>query len=99
MDRKRASARSGAVAQVMTGVDFTKAMKALPPYCLALMQNVSPEDQDELRKALNDLEERAGEPSVKSLLLGIELINVVGVDVLTTAVKSLGEQIRLPPEV
>jgi hypothetical protein len=99
VDRKRASARSDAVAEVMTGVDFTKAMKALPPYCLALMQNVSPEDQDELRKALNDLEERAAGPSVKSLLLGIELINVVGVDVLTTAVKSLGEQIRSLPEV
>ena len=99
VDRKRASARSDAVAQVMTGVDFSKGMKALPPYCLALMQNVSPEDQDELRKALNDLEERAAGPSVKSLLLGIELINVVGVDVLTTAVKSLGEQIRSLPEV
>ena len=36
-------------------------------------------------------------PSVKALLLGLELINVVGVDVLTTAVNSLGDQIRYPP--
>ena len=35
----------------------------------------------------------------KALLLGIELINVVGVDVLTTAVKSLGERIRSVPAV
>jgi hypothetical protein len=24
----------------MQGIDFTKALKALPPYCRALMQNV-----------------------------------------------------------
>jgi len=35
---------------------------------------------------------------VKALLLGIELINVVGVDVLTTAVKSLGDQILSQPK-
>ncbi len=38
VDRKRAAARSDAVAEVMKRVDFTKALKALPPYCLALMQ-------------------------------------------------------------
>ena len=99
VDRKRAEARSSAVAEVMKGIDFTKALKALPPYCLALMQNVSPEDQQELRRALKDLEEGPAEPNVKALLLGIELINVVGVDVLTTAVKSLGDQIRSVPGV
>ena len=45
VDRKRAAARSDAVAAVMKGIDYTKALKALPPYCLGLMQNVSPEDQ------------------------------------------------------
>lgn len=44
MDRKRA-ARSDAVASAMKGVDFAKAVKALPPYCLGLLQNVSPDDQ------------------------------------------------------
>ena len=39
------------------------------------------------------------EASVKALLLGIELINVVGADVLNTAVNSLGVQIRSFPEV
>jgi len=34
------------------------------------------------------------EPSVKALLPGLELINVAGGDVLTTAVDSLGERIR-----
>ena len=63
------------------------------------MQNVPPEDQQVLSRALETLDKREAEPSVKALLLGIELINVVGVDVLTTAVKSLGDQIRSVPEV
>lgn len=99
VDRQRAAARSAAVARVMKGVDFTKALKALPPYCTALMQNVSPEDQQLLKRSLKALEESDAEPSVKALLLGIELINVVGVDVLTTAVESIGDQVRSVPEV
>jgi hypothetical protein len=98
VDRKRAAARADAVAKVMKGIDFDKAAKALPPYCLALMQNVSPEDQQVLERVLEALVKRDAEPSVKALLLGIELMNVVGVDVLTTAVKSLGDQIRSVPE-
>jgi hypothetical protein len=97
VDRNRASARSDVVAQVMKGVDFDRAVKALPPYCVAPMQNVSPEDQQVLNRALKDLEERPTDPGVKALLLGLELINVVGADVLTTAVDSLGDRIRLSP--
>src|SRR5437870_3672119 len=90
VDRKRAAARSAAVARVMQGIDFAKALKGLPPYCLALMQNVSPEDQQVLKRALEALDKLDAEPGVKVLLLGTELINVVGVDVLTTAVGALG---------
>jgi hypothetical protein len=99
VDRKRAAARSAAVVEAMKGVDYAKASKALPPYCLALMQNVSPEDQQVLDRALEALDRQEAEPAVKALLLGVELINVVGVDVLTTAVGSLGDQIRSAPEV
>ena len=98
VDRKRAAARSGAVDKAMKDIDFDKAVKALPPYCLGLMQNVSPEDQQVLRQALDLLKASDAEPSVKALLLGIELINVVGADVLTTAVNSLGDEIRSAPE-
>ena len=97
VDRKRAGARSDAVARVMKGVDFDKAVKALPAFCLGLMQNVSPEDQQVLRKALDALKTGDAESSVKSLLLGIELINVVGENLLTTAVNALGDQIRSAP--
>ena len=48
---------------------------------MALMQNVPPEDQQVLERALEALDKREVEPNVKALLLGLELINVVGVDV------------------
>ena len=99
VDRTRARARSDAVAKVMKGVDFDKALQVLAPYCIALMQNLSAEDQDVLKRVLEALRQREAAPSVKALLLGIELINVVGADVLTTAVGSLGEQIRSAPRV
>ena len=38
----------------MKDVDYEKAKDALPPYCLALMQNISNEDQQELGRALKD---------------------------------------------
>lgn len=94
VDRLRAGARADAVGVVMKGVDYTKAFQSLPPYCLALMQNVSPEDQQQLRRALEALDKGPVDLTVKARLLGLELINVVGVDVLTTAIDSLGDQIR-----
>jgi hypothetical protein len=83
----------------MKGIDFTKARRALPAYCLTLMQNVPAEEQQRLERLLEGLDKRDAEPSVKARLLGLELINVVGVDVLTTAVKSLGDEIRSAPGV
>lgn len=97
VDRIRAQRRSEAVGEIMKGVDYEKAFPALPPYCLALMQNLAAEDQQELVRDLEKLNQGAAEPSVKVLLLGLELINAVGVDVLTAAVESLGEQIRSVP--
>ena len=94
VDRKRAAARSAAVGDVMKGVDYHKAFQALPPYCLALMQNVSDEDQKAFRKALEELDRGQGDPGVKVRLLGLELINVMGIDVVKTAVRDLGDQIR-----
>jgi hypothetical protein len=45
VDRVRAEARSDAVGPIMDGLDFGKAFRALPPLCLALMQNMPDEDQ------------------------------------------------------
>lgn len=94
VDRVRAAARSGAVGPIMDGLDYDKAFKALPPFCLALMQNLSDDDQQDLAKRLKALDERPGDPPVKAKLLGLALINIVGEDVLKSAVKSLRDQIQ-----
>ena len=94
VDRKRGAARSAAVGEVMKDVNYEKAFQALPPYCLALMQNVSDEDQKAFRKALEELDRGQGDPGIKVRLLGLELINVMGIDVVKTAVRDLGDEIR-----
>lgn len=94
VDRLRAASRSKTVGDMMRPVDYAKAFPILPPYCLALMQNVPPEDQQALARDLKALDERQVDPMVKSQLLGLALMNVVGADVLRAAVTALGEQIR-----
>jgi len=94
VDRQRAQSRAAKVAELMKEVDYTKARRALPAFCLALMQSVPPEEQQELEKALAVLDQVDVTPSVKSRLLGLELMNVVGEDVLKQAVDSLRAEIR-----
>jgi hypothetical protein len=94
VDRVRAAARSDAVGPIMDGLDYEKAFQALPPFCLALMQNMPDEDQKALERELEELNSSEGDPAVKVKLLGLALMNAVGMDVLIAAVKSLRVQIR-----
>jgi hypothetical protein len=94
VDRGGASVRADAVSKLMKGLDYAKAYKGLPPYCLALMRNLSAEDQQTFARALTEVNTADVEEDVKLRLLGLELINVVGADVLRNAVESLGEEIR-----
>ena len=94
VDGLRAQNRASKVAVLMKDVDYTKARRALPALCLALMQNVPPEEQQKLARALAILDQLEVTSSIKARLLGLELINVVGEDVLKAAVDSLGAEIR-----
>jgi hypothetical protein len=94
VDRVRAAARSGAVWPIMDGLDYQKAFRALPPLCLALMQNMPDEDQKALARDLEALNRSDVDPAVKVKLLGLTMMNAVGMDVLTAAVNSLRELIR-----
>jgi hypothetical protein len=94
VDRQRAVVRASAVSRIMQDVDYRKAFEALPPYCLALMQNLSDDAQRDLRKALELLDKDPMDPDLKTRVLGLELVNVVGVSVLEQAVSSLGDKIR-----
>ena len=94
VDRVRAQARGDIVAELMTGLSYSKAFAGLSPYCLALMQNVPDEEQTRLTRSLDvlDKDDIIGE-SIKVRILGLHLMNVVGPDVLAAAVKSLRDEL------
>lgn len=94
VDRLRAKARGEQVSKMMTGIDYAKATEGLPPYCLALMQNVSPDDQVQLTKSLGLLAGAAIDPDIKVRILGLQLMNLVGPNVLIAAVDSLRDQMK-----
>jgi hypothetical protein len=94
VDRHRAVYRSNIVAVIMKDVDYGKAAKVLPPYCIALMQSLADDVQRDLRKAVELLDQADMDPDLKARTLGLELVNVFGVPVLEQAVKSLSDQIR-----
>lgn len=89
VDRARATARSKAVAQAMTGVSFQSAYQALPTFCIALMQNLSKEDQATLARDIAAVQASNMDPQIKALALGLALMNQVGESVLVTAISQL----------
>jgi hypothetical protein len=95
VDRRRARGRSSEVSQTMKNVSFQRASEALPSYCLALMQNLSPEDQAELGTQVRALQSSTMDDQMKALLLGLALLNFVGMDVLESAVTALGDKITI----
>jgi hypothetical protein len=96
VDRARAHARCIAVAELMRGVDFEKASKPLVPYCLALMQNVSDAEQKDLKDAVETLAGGPMDSAIKSRILGLQLMKVVGPVVLTAAVDALRGALTTP---
>jgi hypothetical protein len=93
VDREQARHRALQVEKIMKGVSFKLSYEALPTYCLALMQNLPGEDQEALARTIVALEQSDMEDDVKALALGIELMNLVGPDVLRVAVRTLGTRI------
>jgi hypothetical protein len=94
VDRVQASYRSEAATTIMSGVSFDKAQRILPTYCLALMQNVSSQDQETLAFQVKQLDaDTSMSDDFKALALGLALMNLVGVDVLKAAVNALGDKI------
>lgn len=95
VDRGRAKRRSQAVDQIMSGVNFDKAVVKLPSDCFALMQNVSPEEQ---QAVVNEVESLKMEDSLdnapRARRLGLVLMNVVGEEVLRASVEALDSEIR-----
>ena len=93
VDRKRAVNRATIVSRIMGNVKYEKARQVLPPFCLALMQNLSDDVQRDLARSIKLLDDDPMPIDQKTSLLGLELVNVVGVPVLREAVTSLGDKI------
>ena len=94
VDRRQAIRRSGAIHQLMSDVSFEAAYEALPAYCLLLMQTVSPQDQETLAFEVAELGKAQMTNQLKKLSLGLKLMDLVGVDVLRTAIDDLGDHIK-----
>lgn len=99
VDRKRGWSRSSDVGVIMKDVSFDKAKQLLPIYCLALMQNLSKEEQESLGRDVASIDTaNISDPVAanrqKSVLLGLRLLNVTGTDLLQQAVNALGNDIK-----
>src|SRR3569833_2241525 len=99
LDRGQAEGRAGDVANIMRNVDFKKARAALPAFCLILVQNVTPADQEQLGRQIERLGNRTDiEDQAKAIILGVYLIRAVGPDVLGRSVAALADLIvRIDP--
>jgi len=96
VDRAMAVPRSQKVSLIMSSVEFSRAKVVLPTYCFALMQNVTAAEQQQFGLLVDSLDAADMSESVKSLNLGLALLNLVGEKVLTTAVENLGEELGQP---
>ncbi|HKH39177.1 MAG TPA: HYR domain-containing protein, partial [Rubrobacter sp.] len=94
VDRTRAKARAKYVASVMDGVSAPKAERSLPVHSIALMQNLSKENQEAFAKEVRTLYDTAMNNQVRTLNLGLLIMNYMGQDVLRAAVNSLHDVIR-----
>jgi len=99
VDRERAEERVPEVMQAMTGVSFQKAYAGLPVLCFELMQNVPDQDQRMVAEEVKTLAADPMDDSLKVVVLGLKLMNVVGSSVLLKAVESLAPRIRAPARI
>ncbi|WP_245679651.1 hypothetical protein [Actinomadura hibisca] len=98
VDRMQARTRARETGDIMKGVSFDRAKLALPTYCLGLLQNVSAEDQADLRTAVDALAGSEMTDTQMAYNLGLLLMNVAGPDVLRAAVDTMRPEISGPGE-
>jgi len=97
VDRARGRDRSRQVVRIMRDVSYEKARLALPAFCLALLQNSPPEEQQKLAVANESLARSEMSDAQKSYGLGLLLANVVGLRILREAVDAMRDEIQAAP--
>ena len=86
VDRMRGAQRAKIVEDAMEGISYNDAVLNLPPVVLALMQNLTDKDKNEIVNSVEkSLQSKAPERS-KTMTLGLSMINVVGEDILKAAI-------------
>jgi hypothetical protein len=89
VDRRRGRQRANAVEKMMCNIKYDEAALNLPPLSIALMQNLPKDEQDRILKIVENLSsaKNKGMPdNVKTLSLGLGIMNVVGEDILQAAI-------------
>jgi hypothetical protein len=95
VDRRQAERRNRDVARVMQGIDFEKAASALPLLSLAASATTTDEESKKLAAGVDDIRKAtATPPHAKSLLLGMAITGLLGVEVLDSSIRALGDEIR-----
>lgn len=89
VDRERARGRSESVARIMDGFDYDKAKVSLTEYCLkGLMQNATDDDEKAIADVMRELDNPLNKDlpkEIKAYIFGLNLMNIVGEDVLDEA--------------
>lgn len=94
IDQNRAMCSAIDVNNVMEDIDYSKANISLPTVCLHMLEQVSRDDQEEVKKEIEKINTTNGlTQKARSLCLGISIKKIAGIDVLNTAVKILGDEI------
>ncbi len=95
VDQHQAGLRASAAKEAMQKVVFAKAWATLAPTCFNLMKYVPEGDQRRVGEKINELKGQNDiSDAVKSFNLGLVLIDVVGPEVLKSAIETLGNEIR-----
>jgi hypothetical protein len=88
VDRERASLREADTSTAMDGFSFSMGADSLLAYCVAAMQNLTPSEVKVVENKISELKDqknRAIPDSVKSKILGLQLLTLVGRKVLSQA--------------
>lgn len=85
--RARVQRRAPIAQEIMQGISFSDSANALVSYCVRLMQNLTPEDEADIRKGVEAIAKETVDDSDKAVMLGLFLLDYLGPDALKAAVK------------
>jgi len=86
-------------ARLARDLSWDRARMTLPVYVMALMQNVTPEEQQAVAEQVNRLDVSSLDEQGKVASLGLLLINVVGPEVFAIAIDLAQEDLERRPDV